>query len=179
MVLRSLRRLINALSRGLRPVRVSICRLEVTIPVDAVSFTLFRERQLLRHIQLADNLRDSRSGQLVLAKRRCQRHIRQTVTVKDDSVLSVEVEHVHLVLGALLAVELLLVLGQVHHLVLRGLQLAHHLERVCRLSLLFFDDNKVNVRPFIRFVVLKQKASRLRDRVLVHDHIDVEDTVGL
>ena len=77
------------------------------------------------------------------------------MTVEDDRVLSVEVEHVHLVLGAFLAVELLLVLGQVHHLVLRSLQLTHHLERVCRLSFLLFDDYKVNVRPLIRLIVLK------------------------
>ena len=60
-----------------------------------------------------------------------ERHIWQAVALEDNRVLLVEVQHVHLVLGALLAVKLLLVLSQVYHLVLGCLQLAHHLERVC------------------------------------------------
>ena len=101
------------------------------------------------------------------------------MSVKDNCMLLVKIDHIHLALGASLPVELLLIVWQVSHRLLLRLQLTHHLERVCRLSLLFLDNDKVNVRPLIRLVVLKQKASCLRDRVLVHDHINVEDAIGL
>ena len=92
----------------------------------------------------------------------------------------VEIEHVHLVFLATIPVQFLLVCRLILHLLLLVLlQFTHHLERVCRLSLLFFDHNEVNVRPRVRLIVLHEITSCLVHCILLNYDIYIKDAVRL
>ena len=100
------------------------------------------------------------------------------MALEDDGLLLVEAEHVHLSLGSPIAVDLLLIRRHVtHEFLLIGLELAHHLERVRRPSLLFLNHNEVYVTPLISIKVVSQVVTHLVGTVGVDHHIDVEDAV--